>query len=68
MEDHQHQVAQSSITTSTDQNTDVTRASRKDHIGCDVAMGGDSADENSAAHTPVGVRQQKEDHNEERTT
>ena len=60
-----------SATTSTDQNTstsDVTRASGKDHIGGDVAMGGGRADENSAGRPkPVGIRQQTEDLDEERT-
>ena len=57
--------AQPSVTTSTDQDTstrdvtretrtelthDVTRASSNDHIGGDVAMEGDAADENSAGH------------------
>ena len=62
--------AQPSVTTSTDQNTgmsdvtrevrtgpaqDVTRTRREDHIGGDVAMGRDSADENSAGHpSPSG--------------
>ena len=47
--------AQPSITTSTDQNTDVTRASSEDYIGSDVAVEGDSADEHSAGHrNPAG--------------
>ena len=62
--------AQPSITTSTDQNTgtsdvtsevrtgptkDSTRASSKDRIGGDGAMGEDNADENSAGHpSPSG--------------
>ena len=47
----------------------MTRASGEDDTGGGVAMREDNADENSAG-TPelVGVRQQKEDHNEERTT
>ena len=42
-----------SATTDTDQNTgtsDVARASSKEHIGGDVAVEGDNADENSAGH------------------
>ena len=75
--------AQPSVTTSTDQNTgtgdvsrevrtgflqDVTRRSSNDDMGDDVVMRGDNVDENNQAPEFVGVRQQKEDHNEEGTT
>ena len=61
--------AQPSTTTSTDQNTHVTRTSSEDHIGGDVPMRGDGADEISGGHPELsGARQQKEDHNEKETT
>ena len=72
MEDLQKKIAlQPSVTTSTDQNIstgDVTRVSNQDHIGGNVAMEGDSADENSAGRpnrqdqTSEGGSRRRESH------
>ena len=62
---------QPSVTTGADQNIntgDVTRVSNKDHTGGDVAMEGDSADENSAGRpnrqdqTSEGASRRRESH------